>query len=517
MNKTLCTLLFSLTLAALSSSHAEVRLPALFSDNMVLQQGIECPIWGWADPGESVTIELNGKTHKTKADQAGRWETKLQKLLASSKPTTIKITGKNTLAIKNVLVGEVWVCSGQSNMQWSVNSSDDPDLEKLTANFPNIRLITVPRIGTQEPQDDFNGQWEPCTPDTVAEFSAVGYFYGRLLHQTLQVPVGLIDNSWGGSACEAWIRRDLLEKLPAAKPYMETWANTEANYDEKKVQATYQKQLATWKEQVAKAKANKKPLPKALRQPRNPLIGQHRPANLYNGVLKPLIGYGIKGAIWYQGESNSSRAKAYRDVFPLMIRSWREEWGQGEFPFYWVQLADFRDESPAPQDSNWAELREAQTLTLKLPNTGQAVITDLGAAHDIHPKDKQNVAKRLARWALAQDYGYEIVHRSPQYKAHQRNGSKLILHFDYVGGGMDTFDIRTPIGFTVAGDDKVFHPAQARIIGKDKIELTCAKVPNPIAARYAWADNPVANVQNREGLPLTPFRTDDFAMITEGK
>ena len=200
-----------------------------------------------------------------------------------------------------------------------------------------------------------------------------------------------------------------------------------------------------------------------------------------------------------------------------MIESWRQDWNQGDFPFYWVQLADFKDEVATPGDSSWAELREAQSLAMRLPNTGQAVITDLGEAHDIHPKDKQNVAKRLARWALAKDYGYDIVHRSPQYKALQRNGNKVVLHFEHVGGGLDTFDVRTPVGFTLAGNDEVFHPAKAKIVGKDRIEVWSDAVPNPIAARYAWADNPVCNVQNREGLPLTPFRTDEFKMVTDGQ
>jgi sialate O-acetylesterase len=520
MNKTLRNLLLIAASGVASQStpaNADVRLPALFTNNMVLQQGIECPVWGWADPGEEVTVSINGKSHKTKANKDGAWKTKLQILKGSNNPTTLAVAGKNSITLENVVVGEVWVCSGQSNMQWPVSSSNDPDLESLTANYPDIRLITVPQVGTQEPQNNFNGLWEPCTPDTVQSFSGVGYFFGRQLHQTLQVPVGLIDNSWGGSACEAWIRRDLLDKLPSAKPYMEQWAKTESTYDDAQSQANYQKQLDAWKENSEKAKLAGKPEPSRPRAPRNPLTGQHRPANLYNGVLKPIIGYGIKGTIWYQGESNSGRAKAYRDIFPLMIKNWRDEWSQGNFPFYWVQLADFREESPAPADSNWAELREAQTLTLSQPNTGQAVITDLGEAHDIHPKDKQNVAKRLARWALAKDYGYkDLVYRSPQYKAHQRNGKKIILHFDFVGGGLDTFDIRTPLGFTLAGEDKVFHPAVAKIVGKDQVEVSSDNVQNPVAARYAWADNPVANVQNKEGLPLTPFRTDDFPMVTDG-
>jgi sialate O-acetylesterase len=496
---------------------ADVRLPSIFGDNMVLQQGLECPIWGWSDPGEKVTITVKGIEHNVVADKSGQWRVKLRKLETSNDPISITIQGKNSIELKNVLIGEVWVCSGQSNMGFPVAAANDPDLEQLSANYPNIRLITVPRVGTQEPKDDFDGQWEACTPDTVGQFSAVGYFFGRQIHQSLNVPVGLIDNAWGGSACEAWIQRNRLEKLPSAKPYMAQWAETEAKFDEAKMKADYENKLALWQKRVEKAKSSNQPAPKKPRPPRNPLIGQHRPANLYNGVLKPIMGYGIKGAVWYQGENNSGRAKAYRDVFPLMIQNWRDDWNQGDFPFYWAQLADFREEVVTPGDSTWAELREAQTSTLKLPNTGQAVITDLGEAHDIHPKDKQNVAKRLARWALAKDYGINIVYRSPQYKAMQRNGSKIIVHFEHVGGGLDTFDVRSPIGFTMAGRDKVFHHASAKLTGKETIEVWSEKVVNPVAVRYAWADNPVCNVQNREGLPLTPFRTDEFPMITEGQ
>ena len=243
---------------------------------------------------------------------------------------------------------------------------------------------------------------------------------------------------------------------------------------------------------------------------------QHRPANLYNGVLKPLIGYGIRGVIWYQGESNANRAFQYRELFPLMIQNWRDEWNRGDFPFYWVQLADFRKEKPEPADSDWAELREAQTLALdRLPNTGQAVIIDLGEADDIHPKNKQDVAKRLARLALAQDYGFDIVHQSPRYASMSRKGNKILLQFSQVGGGLDTFDIRTPIGFAVAGEDRQFFHASAKIIGNDQIEVWSDAVNKPIAVRYAWADNPVCNVQNREGLPLTPFRTDDWRITVD--
>jgi sialate O-acetylesterase len=272
--------------------------------------------------------------------------------------------------------------------------------------------------------------------------------------------------------------------------------------------------MANYREAAKKARDEGKrpPFP-----PRNVLTGQHRPANLYNGVLKPTIGYGIKGAIWYQGESNAGRAYQYRHLFPLMIQSWRDEWGQGDFPFYFVQLADFNLESPEPQASPWAELREAQTMTIAaLPNTGQAVITDLGEAEDIHPKDKQNVAKRLARWALARDYGHEgLIYRSPQYKSHSVDGNKIVVEFDTFGSALDTFDTRALVGFTIAGEDQKFVNAQAQMLpGGNKIAVWADGVDKPASARYAWAQNPVCNVQNREGLPLTPFRTDDWKGVT---
>ena len=498
------------TVAAPPSTRADVKLPALFGDHMVLQQGQPIPIWGWADPGEEVRVTLGGDSRTVKADADGKWKVLLGKLSAGG-PNKVEIQGNNSLTLNDVLIGEVWVCSGQSNMQWDVQHANDADLEIASAKYPNIRLITVPQIGTQEPQDDFEGKWEPCSPETVPSFSAVGYFFGRQLYQTLDVPIGLIDNSWGGSSAEAWVRRDLLEADPRYEQLIERWKNTEATYDHEKAMADFQEKLAEWqKKNQAGEEAGARPRP-----PRNPLTNQHRPANLYNGVLNPILGYGIRGVIWYQGESNAGRAYQYRHLFPLMIQNWRDEWGQGDFPFYWVQLADFRNEVPAPADSQWAELREAQTMTMsKLPNTGEAVIVNLGESSDIHPKNKQDVAKRLARWALARDYGMDIVYRSPVYKSMETDGNKIILTFDHVGGGLDTFDVPELIGFTIAGEDKKFVPATAKIIGKDKIEVSSDQVESPVAVRYAWADNPVCNVQNAEGLPLTPFRTDDWKGVT---
>ena len=496
---------------------AEVKLPSIFGSHMVLQRDHANPVWGWAAPGEKVTISFSGQSHATTAGKDGAWRVKLHPLKVNAKGQTLTVKGSNTIQFTDVLVGEVWVCSGQSNMAMSVDRAYDPDLEILTAKYPNIRLISVPQVGTQEPQNDFAGEWAAATPDTVKSFSAVGFFFGRTLHQALDIPIGLIDNAWGGSAAEAWIRRDRLAKLPAAKPFMEQWKQTEATYDHGKATAKFNEQMEKWKTAATAARKAGKPMPRRPRNPRNPLTGQHRPGNLYNGVLKPTIGYGIRGAIWYQGESNSGRAKAYRDVFPLMIQNWRDEWAQGDFPFYWVQLADFRDEQPEPIDDNWAELREAQTMTMdRLKNTGEAVIIDVGEGRDIHPRDKQTVGRRLARWALAKDYGLKIPYQSPRFKSMEIKGDKAVITFDHVGAGLYSFDVANPKGFAVCGKDRKFVWAQTRIVGKNQVEVWAEGI-TPTQVRYAWAVNPVCTLMSREGLPATPFRTDDFKMVTEGK
>jgi sialate O-acetylesterase len=511
---------FGLLLAACctSAALADVRLPALFTDHMVLQQGQKNRVWGSADPGEDVIVTIGGQRQATKANDKGKWQVTLD-ALAVGGPLTLSITGKNKLAVEDVLVGEVWICSGQSNMQWAVSQANDADLETKTANFPKIRLISVPQVGTQEPQDDFKGKWEVCSPATAAQFSAVGYFFGRQLHQTLNVPIGLIDDAWGGSACEAWVRRDLLEKDPKYQPLIARWQEIEKSFDATKAAADFQAALAKWQEAVRTARAENKPLPTRPQDPAARMTGNARPGNIYNGVLKPTIGYGIRGAIWYQGESNASRAYQYRDLFPLMIKSWRDEWQQGDFPFYWVQLADFQAEKSEPGDSSWAELREAQTLTMKrLPHTGEAVIIDLGEGRDIHPRNKQDVAKRLVRWALANEYGVsDIAYKSPSYKSMEKQGNKVILSFDNVGQGLYTFDLADKAaGFAIAGSDKKFVWADAKLVPgtTDKIEVSSDRVSDPASVRYAWADNPVCNVYSRNGLPLNPFRTDDWPGVT---
>lgn len=503
-----------LVVTALSGNiaQADVKTPAIFGSQMVLQQGQKNRVWGWADAGEEVTVTIDQQKHMAKPGELGRWQVELEPLAVGG-PYTLTIQGKNTLKFEDVLVGEVWICSGQSNMQWSVMRANDPDLERLTAKFPKLRLITVPNVGTQEPQTDFKGGWTACTPETVNSFSAVGYFFGRQLHQTLDVPVGLINNAWGGSACEAWVNRDVLAKDGKYEELLARWKAEEDNLPQ--ALADYKDKFAKWEIAAKAAKDQGQQPPPAPQNPEARMRGNARPANIYNGALKPTIGYGIRGAIWYQGESNASRAYQYRDLFPLMIKNWRDEWQQGEFPFYWVQLADFLGEQAEPVPSAWAELREAQTMTMsKLKNTGEAVIIDLGEGKDIHPRNKQDVAKRLARWALADVYKLPIVHRSPLYKSMEKQGNKIIVTLDHVGGGLAPFDVNQLKGFAIAGEDKKFVWAQAKLVGPDKVEVWSDALQDPVAVRYAWADNPVCNLYSKEGLPVTPFRTDDWPGVT---
>ncbi|MFM8379178.1 MAG: sialate O-acetylesterase [Planctomycetia bacterium] len=511
----LCVATAALALIAGGQARADVSLNNMFGDHMVLQQGIKNRVWGKADPGEAVTVTLGGQSKTATAGADGSWQVFLDPVMEYGGPHTLTVKGKNTVTFNDVLIGEVWVCAGQSNMQWSVKQSNDPDLEKAAAKFPNIRLVSVPQVGVQEPQWNFNGKWAVCSPETVGDFSAVGYFFGRQLHQTLGVPVGLIDNAWGGSAAEAWVKRDKLAAHPDLKVIHERWQKEEANFENAK--AEFEKKMAEWTAAAEKAKAEGKPEPAG--KPQHPdarMKGNARPGNIHSGVLTPSIGYGIKGAIWYQGESNTARASQYRTLFPFMIQSWRDEWGLGDFPFYWVQLADFKAEKAEPAESDWAELREAQTLTMqKLPNTGEAVTIDIGEGKDIHPQNKQGVAKRLARWALAETYKVQgIVARSPRYTSMEKQGPKIVLSFADVAGGWRPFDVAEPVGFTIAGADKKFVAAKAKILPDGKIEVWSDAVAEPVAVRYAWADNPVCNMYSAAGLPLTPFRTDDFPGVT---
>lgn len=496
-------LFVSLSLALLLRSslpiaQADVAVPNIFSHSMVLQQKQPNKVWGKADPGEEVTVKIAGQSQQTTAGADGSWSVLLEPLPAGG-PHELKISGKNDIAIGDVLVGEVWICSGQSNMQWPVQRTENADLAYAAANYPQVRMINFPQVGSQNPIWSHDQRtWAVCTPETVPNFSAVGYFFGRQLHQTLDVPVGMINNAWGGSAVEAWIQRDLLAE-------QDIFDATMANWEEKEQTA----EMLSGKSNRTEQEDQK------LKQLNRQMGGNHRPANIYNGVLKSHMGYGIRGAIWYQGESNAGRAYQYRELFPLMIQNWRDQWGQGDFPFYWVQLADFMAEKPQPDDSAWAELREAQTMTMsRLPNTGEAVIIDVGEGKDIHPRNKVIVGQRLARWALANQYDLEVAYHSPSYDSMEKQGDKIVLSFDHVNGGWRPFDVKEPRGFAIAGADKKFVWADAKIIEGGRIEVSNSDVSDPVAVRYAWADNPVCNMFDQVGLPLTPFRTDEWPGVT---
>jgi sialate O-acetylesterase len=517
------TLVFALAclLAFPLATQADVKLPAMFTDHAVLQRDMPVPVWGTADPGEEVTVSIVGdnrghrQEQKATADAEGNWQVTLAPL-AVGKPLTLIVEGKNRVEVKDILVGEVWLCSGQSNMEWSVSNCWNGDLDIAAANHPQIRLITVTGLGSQTPVEDFDGHWDVCSPETVKEFSAVGYLFARELQQQIGVPIGLIDNSWGGSACDAWICRDEFEGNPLYKELLDRWAKAESEWDEAKARADYEKALAEWQKKADAAKAAGEPEPPG--RPwgfNNPMTGNQRPANLYHARLEPVMPFAIRGAIWYQGESNAGRAYQYREMFPLMVRSWREDWGQGEFPFYWVQLADFLPEKSEPGNSEWAELREAQTMAQdRLPNMGEAVIIDIGEAADIHPRNKLEVARRLARWALARDYGKGIVCQSPRYDSMEKQAGKIVIKFKNANGGLRTVDAQEVQGFAIAGADRKWVWAQARIIGPDTVEVSSEAVKEPVAVRYAWADNPVCNLYNTVGLPVTPFRTDDWPGVT---
>jgi sialate O-acetylesterase len=501
------------TLFLTCPTFADVRLPAIFTDHAVLQREMPAPVWGWADPSEEVTVMIGDQVHKTTADDKGKWRITLEPLLSGG-PYTMVVKGKNRLEVKDILAGEVWLCSGQSNMEWPVSAVANGDLDISGANRPRIRIVTVTGPGSQTPVEDFDGDWKVCSPETIADFSAVGYFFGRELQDQLDVPIGLIDNAWGGSACDAWIRRDRMEGNPLYATQLANWDKIAKENDEAKMKADYEKALAEWKAKAASAKAAGQPEPPGKPELKHPLFAQHRPANLYHGRLEPVIGYGIRGAIWYQGESNAGRAYQYREMFPLMIKSWREDWKQGDFPFYWVQLADFMAEKLEPADSAWAELREAQTMTLdKLPNTGEAVIIDIGEASDIHPRNKLEVARRLARLALARDYGKGFAAKSPRYESMEKKGDMIVVKFKDAGR-LRTKDAARVQGFTIAGADRRWVPAEARVLSGNTVGVRSYEVPDPVAVRYAWGDNPVCNLYSSALLPVTPFRTDDWSGVT---
>ncbi len=505
---------------------AAVRLPSLISDNMCLQAGAKVKIWGWADPGEEIRVSMNHKWAETVAGEDGRWLVRLGPFKPGG-PYTMTVKGDNEIVIKNVLVGEVWVASGQSNMQMAVASVRNAKQEIAAANYPKIRLFTVPRHPSLKPEEDVGGRWVECSPKTVPGFSAVAYFFGREIHKQLGVPVGLIHSSWGGTVAEAWTSREGLESKPELKPIVDRLEDVFAKAPDARERFyeywrewsrkwwPWYRAMRQWRAAVAKAKKEgKEPPPKPKVEPPPPVGSNNTPTCLFYGMIYPLLNYRIRGVIWYQGESNAGRAYQYRVLFPTMIQDWRRHWKIGDFPFYYVQLANFMAPQKQPAEpSAWAELREAQLMALHVPNTGMAVIIDIGEAADIHPKNKQDVGKRLALWALAKTYGKDIVFSGPIYHwAEWIDPGHVRLHFKYTGSGLMAKGGELK-GFAVAGPDRKFHWATAKIEG-DTVVVWSDEVPYVVAVRYGWANNPICNLYNKEGLPASPFRTDDWPGVT---
>ncbi len=625
------------------TSRADVKLPRIFTSNIVLQKGMENTIWGWADKNENISISLNGKKVKTKAGKDGKWSAKLP-VMDYGGPYTLLVKGNNSIELTNVMIGEVWICSGQSNMEFPVSVTENAKEEIANANYPDIRLFTVPKKIAQRPADDLeNGEWAVCTSKTIPGFSAVGYFFARELYQKLKVPIGVIKSAWGGTVAETWISLQTIENDPdfATKLIQMKSSNI---MDEQEQFQTRIKQLfgdnipkedigivngnpvwialdlddskwetikvpQFWEEQgyanfdgiayyrceinLTDRQSQKNAIlhlgkvddsdmtwmngneigktehesskdriytidAKFLRPGKNMLVvrvddkggkggiwgnsenlfllvgnekinlsGEWKfrfgkpvvipnflpnkyPTLLFNSMINPIVLYGIKGVIWYQGESNTDRTAQYRHLFPSLITDWRNHWKLGDFSFLWVQLANFMKPVQQPSESNWAELREAQTMTLKLPNTGMASAIDIGDANDIHPKDKQDVGLRLALNALKITYGKNLVNQGPMYSSAEFKDGKAFILFTNTGSGLMVKDHYGYLkGFAIAGADKKFHWAQARITGNNKVEVFCEEVPDPSAVRYGWADNPEdINLYNKEGLPANPFRTD---------
>ena len=465
-------------------SIANVTLPRIFGSSMVLQRNKPIAVWGWADPGEKITVQFNKQIKKTKAAKDGAWKVQLAPESAGG-PYQLVVMGKNTITFEDILVGEVWICSGQSNMEWSVKSSDSANREIREADYPMIRHIKVPRTIAASPAKDITGGvWQKADSTTTGDFTAVGYFFARKLFKELQVPVGLINTSWGGTMVEAWTSREAFEKTDDFKnlftvPFAEV--------------------------QAASDKAGKRVSPNAY------------PTLLFNGMINPIIPFSIQGAIWYQGENNAGRAYEYRKTFPLMIRDWRQRFGQGDFPFYFVQLASFNaSNGNSAKGSSWAELREAQTATLSLPNTGMTVTMDIGESRDIHPRNKQDVGARLAAIALNNLYGKKMEFSGPMYQSFTTDGNKIVVSFTHADKGLLIKDKYGYLkGFEIAGADKKFYYAKADV-KNNQVIVYSDSVANPVAVRYGWADDmPEVNLYNKDGLPASPFRTDTWKGITE--
>ena len=467
----------------ITTTHADVKLPSIFGNSMVLQCEMSVPVWGWAEPGEKVTVTIGGQSKKVEADTTGRWQVKLDALKANSEGRKLTVAGNNTIELKDVLVGEVWICSGQSNMEWSLGRVLNAKEEIAAAKHPRIRLFNVPGHTTAPlSQDACPGNWDICQTNSASGFSAVGYFFGRRLEQELKIPIGLVGSNWGGTRIEPWTSPAGFHSVPELKAIAD---------------------------EVDARDENSK-------------VSRRSPSAIYNAMIHPLAPFATRGAIWYQGESNGSEGESYYHKTKALINGWRDLFNP-DLAFYWVQLANFQQPNDHPAGGDgWARIREAQRKALQIKHTGMAVIIDIGQANDIHPRNKQDVGWRLAQWALHQTYGMkDVVPSGPLYKSHKVEGSSIRITFDHAGSGLmigqkeglePTKEAKGgKLGmFAIAGADKKWHWADATI-DTNTVVVMAPEVASPVAVRYAYSMNPVgANLYNKEGIPASPFRTDDW-------
>jgi sialate O-acetylesterase len=480
----------------------EVTMPAIFSDHMVLQRDVETPVWGWAAPGETVTVTFNAQSKKTEANPDGKWMVRLDPSVVGPS-TTLTIRGKNEIIIHDVILGEVWLGSGQSNMAMTVKASNHYDQERSVADLPMLRMFKEESAASNEEQKLGKGQWLVCTPESVGGYSATLYFFGREIHKSLNVPVGLINSSVGGTPIESWIDAGVQRNSKALRPFFEEQDSGPAAKPSESEKIKYEQELTKWKDATKKARAANQKLP---RKPTDPAEVRNRKGNvggLFNGKIAPLIPYAIRGALWYQGEANSFPAKApyYEQQLQLLVQDWRSRWGY-DFPFAWAQLPNFEGEG-----RDWPTIREAMLKSLVLPKTGMGINIDIGDKKDIHPKNKQEVGRRLSLWALGTVYHQSVVATSgPLPLEHKIQGNEIVVSFQHANGGLVAKG-GTVKGFMIAGQEEIWKPATARIDGTAVI-VSSPEIEKPVSVRYAWENFPECNLFNGAGLPASPFRTD---------
>lgn len=515
MRKNICVYAMWLFCGVWSVSAVELRLPALFSDHMVLQRNQPVPIWGWSEPGAMVQVVFKGSTYEGVADTQGRWQINLNPLAADAQPDTLIVRLKDggaSHSISNVLVGEVWLCSGQSNMAWPLRQTDNGRAVGALANHPEIRLFEVEFRSSPFPEEDTAGVWTPCIPATAANFPATAFYFARLLHEQLGVPIGLLGSYKGGSPAMPWTPLEALRGHPEFERPVRRVESTTVE----ELEAAYTEAHARWAQRRAEQPDEDPPPREPVHWSRNDRF----PTGLYNAMIAPLVPYAIAGVIWYQGETDTNHgSQIYRTLFGALIHGWRNAWGREELPFLFVQLANYRTRSADPEFTTWDALREAQRQTLELPHTAMAVAIDIGS-EGIHPGNKKDVGERLALAARRIVYGHDVVHSGPMFKEMKVEGNCAHIHFDHIGSGLTLMhppaerDGSIPeraLGFAVAGADQVFHWAEA-VVEHDRVTVWSDAVDVPAAVRYGWGINPAVNLYNRERLPAVPFRTDSWPM-----